>query len=401
MLSDLAFRLAESGEEVHVVAGRQLYDDPAANLPGFEEVNKVSVHRVRAGRFGRARLVGRMIDYLFFYAASAVTVLRLARKRDIVVVKTDPPLLSLVAGNAARLKGAHTVNWLQDLFPDVAIALGVKLLRGGTGRALMRLRDGSLRRATANVVISQRMADRLALLGTPRGRLHVVTNWADDHVIAPMLTSDNSLRAEWYLNNQFVVGYSGNLGRAHEFETILGAAERLKHDPRFAYLFIGGGHFIPEVTARVQQMNLERLFQFKPYQDRSQLSLSLGVPDIHWLSMRAELEGLLLPSKLYGIAAAGRPIVAITADDSEVARLVRSHKCGVAVTIGDSNGLAEALMRLADNPTELAEMGRNARRMLDLDFSREMAFSRWQRVIEECAPQVATRPHQVDRLAVR
>lgn len=398
ILSDLAFQLAKTGEEVHVIAGRQLYDDPAANLPGFETINHVLVHRVWASRFGRARLVGRMIDYLFFYAAAVVTVLRLARKADVVVVKTDPPLLSVATGSAARLKGAQTVNWLQDLFPEVAIALGVRFLRGGIGKALTRLRDGSVRRATANVVISQRMAEHLASQETRRGRLYIVANWAEDHVIAPTLPADNSLRAEWRLNNKFVVAYSGNLGRAHEFETILGAAELLQHDPRFVYLFVGGGHLIPEVIARVRQMKLERLFQFRPYQDRLNLSLSLGVPDVHWLSLRAELEGLILPSKFYGIAAAGRPMIAITAEDSEISRLIRSHQCGVAITIGDSEGLADALSRLADDPKRSAEMGRNARRMLDLYFSRERAFSRWQRVIEECSPQVAGR--HLDELAV-
>ncbi|HYM17513.1 MAG TPA: hypothetical protein VEU06_03015, partial [Micropepsaceae bacterium] len=118
ILSDLAFHLADRGEEVEVITSRQLYDDPVATLPRRECVRGVNVHRLSASRFGRHSLLGRGLDYASFYAASAAKLLSVARKGDVVVVKTDPPMLSVLASVLAPLKRYRTVNWLHDVYPE-------------------------------------------------------------------------------------------------------------------------------------------------------------------------------------------------------------------------------------------------------------------------------------------
>jgi colanic acid biosynthesis glycosyl transferase WcaI len=123
LLSDLAFGLAEHGFDVHVVCSRQLYGAPEAQLPAEEAVRGVVIHRVWTTRFGRRRLLGRALDYVSFYITCAVELLGLLRRRDVVIAKTDPPLISIVAALAARLRGAVLVNWLQDVFPEVASQL--------------------------------------------------------------------------------------------------------------------------------------------------------------------------------------------------------------------------------------------------------------------------------------
>src|SRR5262249_2364813 len=147
--------------------------------------------------------------------------------------------------------------------------------------------------------------------------------------ISPVSHADNPLRRSWGLADKFVVGYSGNLGRAHEFETVLSAAERLRGFP-IVFLFVGGGHQFDRLAQRARQREL-RNFQFMPYQDAEALKSSLGVADIHIVSLRAELEGLSVPSKFYGVAAAGRPTVAIGSSDGEIARLVRQHASGLVI----------------------------------------------------------------------
>jgi glycosyl transferase family 1 len=119
-----------------------------------------------------------------------------------------------------------------------------------------------------------------------------------------------------------VVGYSGNLGRAHEFDTILAAAMQLKNHPRIAFVCIGGGHSFDDLAHCVEKAGIGHLFRFFPYQDRSLLKYALGAADVHWISLKPQLEGLIVPSKFYGIAAAGRPIIAIAAKDGEIARLI-------------------------------------------------------------------------------
>src|SRR5262249_16530540 len=165
----------------------------------------------------------------------------------------------------------------------------------------------------------------------------------------PIEPANNPLRAQWHLQDKFVVGYSGNLGRAHEFNTILLASEHFRNNPNIIFLFIGGGHRSGELVRRVKAQELSHKFRFLPYQHEEDLKYSLSVPDVHWISLRPELEGLLFPSKIYGIAAAGRPIIAVTAKNGEIAGLVRAFDCGIVVEPGNSALLVKVIDDLSNN----------------------------------------------------
>lgn len=387
ILTDLAEALAARGWEVSVVTSRLCYDDPSVVLPGREERAAVTIRRLWSSRFGRAGLVGRAIDYLSFYVTAFGAVLRSVRRQDIVVAKTDPPLLSVIVALAARLRGARLVNWLQDLYPEVAAELGMGVMRGPAGAVLRWLRNASLRAARVNVAIGERMAERLIAEGVPARQVVVMPNWSDEEAIRPVARAGLALREEWGLNGRFVIGYSGNLGRAHEAETVLGAAKLLDDRHDIVFLMIGGGRESARLAERVAAEGLAAQFQFRPYQPRARLSESLGTADIHWLSLRPELEGLIVPSKFYGIAAAGRPVIAVTDGDGEIARLVARDDCGVVVTPGDSAGLAAAIRALAGDPEKVAAMGRAARTMVERDYGRVGAFERWDRLFEDVAAQ--------------
>jgi hypothetical protein len=152
------------------------------------------------------------------------------------------------------------------------------------------------------------MANYLSSQGIPQSQITVIHNWADGQAIQPLAAENNPLRTEWQLQDKFVVGYSGNLGRAHEFTTILEAATQLIEDPQIVFLFIGSGPQKLWLEAEVNKRHLTNVL-FKPYQPRECLGDSLTVPDVHLISLRPSLEGLMVPSKFYGIAAAGRPVL--------------------------------------------------------------------------------------------
>lgn len=382
LVGDLSSYLAQYGRDVHVVTSRQRYDDPQADLPVQETIAGVHVHRVSTTRFGRSALLGRSIDYFSFYASLWRCAGALLDRGDILIAMTDPPLTSVLAAGAARRRGAQLVNWLQDVYPEVAVELRVPLIKGPVGTMLARARDFSLTRAAANVAVGQLMADRIVARGAERNRVHVIENWSDDENILPVPPGDNPLRREWGLEGKFVVGYSGNLGRAHEFDTVLAAAERLRDHPRLMFLFIGGGHHVEALAQTVRQRSLSAIFKFIGYQDRGLLKYSLSVPDVHWISLKPELEGLIVPSKVYGIAAAGRPIVAITAKTGEIAQAVSRHDCGIVIAPGDGRALAEALAELSADAERVAAMGRRARIMLEARFTRRHALERWKDLLD-------------------
>ncbi len=382
MLSDLAFGLAVCGHEVHVVCSRQLYEDPAARLPEQELVQGVHIHRAWSTRFGRRSLIGRAADYLSFYLGALVALRRCVTPNSILVVKTDPPLMSVPAGWLTRQRGAFFVNWLQDVFPEVAEQAGLGWARGRLGEALKRLRDRSLRRAAANVVIGERMRELLLQRGIAPDLLSVIPNWSDPEVVIPVPAEQNPLVAEWSLQNRFVVMYSGNMGRAHDFDTILEAARLLSDDPRVVFLFVGGGARKRDVEEAVRQRGLDNV-HFHPYQPKERLAQSLGVGAVHLISLSPDQEGLIVPSKFYGILAAGRPAIFVGDLDGEIARLVHRHDVGAAVAQGDGPGLASLLQRLLADDVARDRMGMKARALLMDRYTKEKACAAWGDVLRK------------------
>lgn len=386
ILSDLTFHLAAIGHDVHVITSRQRYDDSRAKLPESESLNGVKVHRVTSTGFGRATLPGRALDYLSFYRSVRRSLREVAQAGDIVVAKTDPPLLSVALASVARQRRAHLVNWLQDIYPETASILGVPLLRGPVALSLATLRNRSLREADATVVVGELMARHIKDLGIVPARVHVIANWCDDETIRPAVGTDNPLREAWHLSGKFVVGHSGNLGRAHDFETVLGAAERLRNDTRIVFLMIGGGKHFEELAKAVKARGLDNSFRFRPYQERTMLPYSLGVADAHWLSLHPALEGLIVPSKFYAIAAAGKPMLMIGDSEGEIGRLIRQHRCGTVIAPGDAATFVDTLRRWSGAPEAIIEMGARARQMLDAQFTRRRALDQWNRLLAELRP---------------
>ena len=387
MLSDLAFRLADRGLSVSVVTSRQLYENPKAALPPRESIRGVSVHRVATATRGRAQLGGRAVDYASFHVAAGIELLRILSPGDLVVAKTDPPLISVAAARAAAWRGAALVNWLQDLFPDVASAFTPNAFPRWLQKGLSAARDQSLRAAVMNVVLSEGMRARLLERGIPENRVEVIPNWANTSEITPRPTKDSHARHRVGLAGCFVVGYSGNLGRAHEFETLLGAARLLQSDPDIAFLVTGGGAKAAAVQAAAQADGLTNLV-FQDYQPPELLADSLAAADVHFVSLLPELEGLIVPSKIYGILAAGRAAVFVGDPTGEVATLIRKSGCGIIVPVGQSALLARELRALCDDSRRVESMGSRAWNLALSSFTSEHAVGRWLNTLRAVAPRI-------------
>ena len=376
ILSDLAFFLSKQKHEVTVITSRLRYDDLQDHLPPFEKIHGVTVYRVWTSRFGRHFLPGRAIDYFTFYLSAAWCLFRVADKNSIVIAKTDPPLISVVAGFIVGVRKTSFVNWLQDLFPEVAIALNVRGFGGLLGKWLVKIRNSSLNHADMNIVIGERMRERLISEGVETSKIQVIHNWADGTAIKPITNENNSLREEWGLEGKFVIGYSGNLGRAHEFKTIIDAAEKLKEEGDIVFLLIGGGAQVELVKEEARKQNLNNLI-FKPYQPREMLNQSLGLPDVHLVVLRPEMEGLIVPSKFYGIAAAGKPTLFIGDTQGEIAEILRSSEAGMSVGSGDGETLATNIRELKNEPDKVNFLGANARKVFEKEVDIKIALEKW------------------------
>jgi glycosyltransferase involved in cell wall biosynthesis len=381
LLTDLATALANEGSDVHVICSRLRYDDARAALPRSDRVGGVQVHRCWSTRFGRAGLPGRLLDYKSFYVCAVLMALRLTRPGDILVTLTDPPMLSVGLAWVARRRGAKLVNWLQDLFPEVAIALKVTRLPAWLQRLLLRLRNGSLRAAAMNIVLGERMRERVQALGIAPERITTIENWADGEAIRPMATSASVLRASLPPGTSFVVQYSGNLGRAHEYQTILGAAQVLSDEVGLLFLMVGGGANMARLHAEVARLALRNVL-FLPYRARERLGDGLAAGDIHLSCLLPAMEGLIVPSKFYGILAAGRMLIVIGDPQGEQARTLRDQGCGEAIACGDSSALAELLRALRGDPRRCERAGARARALFESRYAFPMALQKWQTLLQ-------------------
>lgn len=379
--TDLALYLAGKGLAVVGVASRSLYDDPATLLAAQETIGGVHIDRITTTRFGRAKLIGRAIDYLSFYLSIFVYLSRQLRAGDIVICKTDPPMLSVIGALAASLRGATLINWLQDIYPEIAVRLGVMRLPDSIVAILRAARNQSLKSAAMNIVIGDRMRRHLVGEGIDEARIRTIPNWSRE-AVQPLTDALPALRREWgFTQDELIFGYSGNLGRGHDYQIVLDAAVALTAHPRIRFLMVGGGAAMAECQQQVDRLGLANV-QFRPYQDVERLAETLSVPDIHWLTLKPALEGLLLPSKLYGIAAVGRPFIVIGALDGEQAVLARKWDAGFAVTPDDTAGLVALLHRIDGDRALLRAKGENARTMLQ-SFSAATSLVLWTDVLTD------------------
>ncbi len=137
------------------------------------------------------------MDYASYYLAARRLLLSHVNAGDTIVAMTDPPLISIVALSAAKRRSAHLINWLQDIYPETAVELGVPFLKGPLLMILTSLRNRCLTMARANVVVGDCMADKVASLKIAKSRIHVIPNWTDDEQIVPVVANDNPLRSKW------------------------------------------------------------------------------------------------------------------------------------------------------------------------------------------------------------
>src|SRR5262245_8247196 len=381
-MTDLAESLAQRGVDVTALAGRGRYNG-GERLPRSEEYKGVRIVRAWATGFGKRNIVGRIADYLSFYIGASWRMLTLSR-HDIVMALTTPPLIGLVALLIGRLRGMRIVMLVQDVYPDVAVALGALSEKSGVTRLLDWANRQTLNRADRIVVLGESMRDRIALkLADGNSRVDVIHNWADGSEIYPIDTTDNPFSVRHDLSNSFVVLFSGNLGRVNEFTTVLEAACVLSKRRDIKFLFIGEGARASEIREFAEHHSLNNVV-ILPYQPRNMLRYSLAAGDALLVTLADGLAGLSVPSKAYAIMAAGRPMLFVGDPQSEVARIIEERSCGAAVASGESSELAEIIASWAAERSKPRELGIAARAAFEESFDRARAVNAYVETFQKC-----------------
>jgi colanic acid biosynthesis glycosyl transferase WcaI len=404
LLTDLAAGLSER-HRVTVVTGFPSYlrDRGRGRRPRFlasERIGNVSVIRTFTTDLPRRSPLGRITNYISFLCSSLIGALFLAGAADVVAAMTDPPVIGLVGYLVSRVKRARFVFISQDVFPEVSQVLGV-INAGLVVWLLGKVNRFLLKHADRIVVIGETMRKRLIEKGADPANVVVIENWADTDLIAPEhRVNEFSLRND--LCGRFVVMHSGNVGLSQDLETLIETANLMKSDHGVEFVIVGEGVSKPALQQKVSNLSLGNV-RFIPYQDRKALRYSLAAADLSVVALKAGLAGYIVPSKLYGVLASARPVLAAVEDECEVAKIVRREKCGVVIEPGDSRKMADAIRQLRARPELLRQMGRSGRVAAELRYSRQTAVRSYASLFEEMryTGPVSNRTKEEDKWAVQ
>jgi colanic acid biosynthesis glycosyl transferase WcaI len=371
-LTQLAEGLVARGHKVCVLCGQPRYIAREQNLPNFAIHRGVEINRTWSTRLDKDILWKRLLNLLTITSSLFLSSLRRLRRGDCVLVVTNPPVLPFFTALVCRLKCVPCLLMVQDVYPEFAIAAGVLKPHSLISRlwgALMRLLCQKVDR------ISVLGRDMQEIIRRKRGKnpqdVRVITNWADLHEIAPTPRNDNPLLRQLGLVDKFVVQNAGNMGPVHDVELLARAGQLLADLPQLHFLVIGSGSRMALLKKLVKEFGLTN-FTILPSMPRQQSPVFLNACDVALSIFVPQMYGVSVPSRIYNILAAGKPILAVTDAGSELARLIEEEQIGWTVPPNDVNQFAQRLREAYAQQEKLPELGKRARAAAEEKYSLDL-----------------------------
>ncbi len=367
LIEELAKHLGEKNVQVKVFTGQPGYAFEKKQASNLEIKDNVQIQRTRITKIWSQRIRGKTLNGLIFTFRSALYLLKNARQNDVILLTTAPPFLLVIGYLANLLFKIDYVCLVYDLYPDAVIELKLISENSFIAKLWNRINAIVWGKSKKIVVLSETMKKRIvAKHPSLAEKVSIVHNWADADWIKPLAKQNNWFAGQHKINEKFTVLYSGNLGLCHDLDTILGAIKLLKDQP-VQFVFIGAGTKHEICRQTVAELNLNNCI-FLPYQDRTNLPYSLTACDLALVTIAPGLEGVVAPSKVYGIMAAGKAIAAICEPHSYLRKLIDNAECGAYFNNDHSEDLANFIMKLADDSELTAQMGHAGRVYMKQNF---------------------------------
>jgi glycosyltransferase involved in cell wall biosynthesis len=360
LIEELANYLRSQKIVVEVFTGQPGYAFSTKSAPRIERATDFQLKRSRSSRIWPERILGKVFNGLIFFIRGAIHLLKSIWVYDLVMLTTEPPYLPILGYFIYRLTKFPYVCLLYDIYPDIVVKLGMLPSHNPLVKIWHWFNRKTWQHAQAIIVLSPSMRQQV-LRHCPQAadKTFVIHSWCDPQEVQPIPKELNWFAQEHKLNQKFTVLYSGNMGRCHDMETILGAAKLLKDEP-IQFVFIGGGSKMKALIEEMQAASLKN-YTFLPYQEKKDLAYSLSAADLALVSLDAGMEDVIAPSKLYGLLAAGRPIAAICEKHSYLRDIISDAGCGASIDIGQSQQLADFIRYLSKSPQQVEVMGEAGR----------------------------------------
>lgn len=368
--------------DVHVLCATPNRGSNAARKRSSEQRNGVTIERCAATNFNKDVLLLRLLNLLTVSISIFWKSLWRLSRNDLVLVVTNPPSLPFSALAACRIRRAQCILLVHDVYPDVLTVTGI-LRPDAILTRLLGLLNKRLYRGVDKIIVLGRDMHGLVSrkLGGGNERVALVTNWADIDEIVPMSRAESHFLKELNLNGKFVVQYSGNMGRTHGLEAVLDAARVLQEIEDIHFLLIGSGAKREWVETHVRHLKLSNVTILPP-QPRQQLQEVLNGCDVAIISFISGMAGVSVPSRMYNVLAAGKPILAVAESESELAMVVREENVGWVVPPNHSDEIAAVIREAYHDPERLKHMGARARVTAERKYSFEKVMNSYHRMLE-------------------
>lgn len=390
LLYELATESAKRGMVVHVVTSFPSYGPPESwqACPKREIHQGVRVHRLRTTRFTKDRILGRAMNSLTFLVPLFCRQLLTRSKNRVFLYTTNPPFLGIIGAIVSLLRPHRYVVLLHDSYPHLAVWSGKIRPNGFIERIWHFCNRLMYCRASQTIVLCIKAKELVCkVYGVDPSRVHVVHNWADPMALFPINKEDSLFAKENGYDQTFTLLYSGNLGLYYEFESLLQAADRLRNDSHIRFVFIGAGGRRKWLANEIKSRDLTNTTLF-PYQPFEGLNDSLNACDVSLVTISKGIEGISFPSKLYSSLAVGKPVIAISEDDSELKQMVEGSGSGIWCLLGDVDALVKAIQRLQSDRNLQETMGRAARVTMENHYTIGAATDDYLRIIQLAAERL-------------
>ena len=383
LLTELAEDLISYGYNIKVLTAKPSYYKNKEKYSKEEIYRGIDIYRVSATKFNKNMMIGRLCNFLSYFISVSFKLLFSKNKYPLLIV-SNPPFLPLLGFLLKKVKNRRYIYLVHDIYPDIAIRLGYLKKNSIIVKIWYQIHYRILKKAEEIIVLGDFMVEKLKekYPDLDNNKFKIIHNWADEKKILPIKKEENWFVKKHHLSNKIVILYSGNIGLFQDLKSIIKTAERLKNHDDILFLFIGDGGGLKELKKIAKENNLTNV-KFLPYQLKKDLSYSLSAADISIVTMEKGIEGLAVPSKLYGILASGRAVLGLVGKNCEVAEIIKGAKCGYRIEQGDVDGLVEKIKYIYENPEILKIMGENSRKYFEKHFTRSQMTRKYYKILEE------------------
>ncbi|MBQ6886170.1 MAG: glycosyltransferase family 4 protein [Lachnospiraceae bacterium] len=357
----------------------------------YENINGINVLRIRVPEFRKSFAPSRIYNIASYFLSAIAATFRI-EEQDYIFTISQPPILGGLLGVIGKkIKHARFIYNIQDFNPEQIMAVSYAKNKFVLN-AMMALDKYSCRQADKVIVVGRDMIDTLKRRFPENGKKQLpiysyINNWIDEKSIVPLSKEQKEVtdfKKKYGIEDKYVIMYSGNIGLYYDLLNLIKVIGKFKDCNEVAFLFVGEGSVLEQLKDYVKKQNLSNVY-FAPYQDKDKLVYSLNVGDVHFVVNAKGIKGVSVPSKLYGVMAAGKPVLGILEKGSEARLIIEESNCGISVSPGDYEAiekLIEYFIRTRES-REQKNMGMAGREYLTKYLTKEVSIEKYRQEISE------------------